>query len=125
MFIKEMKFEEFRMCGNVLNTIRHYNEGKIMAKMQLAPTQLGPKREKCFQVSIDIHEGLPNNRWGKQIGHQFEILSINGTPLDKYDPKLERDLGSYPNEKFQIDKKYLPWVLSAIEFFISIRDELF
>lgn len=120
MEVKKLAFEEFDVegTGRVINTVRHYMDGKIKARMQLA---LG---SKCFYVSISIYEGIRNNKcaYGKQIGEQYAILTLNGERIKNnfYNEHYK----TFPFEQNKIDKKYMPWVLSAIEFFKEIHPEL-
>lgn len=81
---------------------------------------------KAFSVNITIHESLPNNRWGKYIGRQFANMTLDGVQ----DPHINLDFRAFnkdllPNEKQGIDKKYIPWVQSAIALFIEANHDIY
>lgn len=111
----------------ILRTSKHYNNGKIKADMQLALCGSKEKPPCFFAVTVDIFEGLPNNRYGKAIGSQFSILTIDGIYLKENNPTIKGINNTGPLNQNTIDKKYTPWVMSAIKFIKEITgcDERF
>lgn len=129
MKVKDIKFEEFEFhsSNGLLNTRRHYDNGKIIAEMQLVCSRI--ENKPVFHVSIDLYKCLGidefgSNLWGALIGTQKDMVSIKGKSLKKY--KISRDGYDYltENDKDDIDKKYMPWVLSAIQFYAEANKDL-
>lgn len=77
ILILELKEEEFQFNKerNILITFRHYNNGKFYCKMQLTLINaVAYGQDMYFNVTIDIWETLPNNRYGKNLGRQLSFF---------------------------------------------------
>lgn len=127
MKVKDIKFEEFTYLNGALKTMRHYNNGKIIATMQLSCiTKDCINNTPIFNVIIDYRECLPNNRYGKILGHQSANVDSQGRRLEKWNiDKFDTRNFAYPNEKNTIDNKFITWIQSAIKLLIELDTNRF
>lgn len=115
--LKDMKFEEFSFSedNEVLNVQRYYDARKEHCNLQLCTSVL-PDGTKFFVLSLTVNRG--NRTYGQSMELGFDMKV----------PKVFREMGNNfkePGWKDGIDKKYVPFVISAINLWKEVHKDLF
>lgn len=112
---KGAKLGEHQYTRGLLNATHYYDNDKIRAVMQVC-LHRGKNSHCFFSVAIKIFESIPNKPCGGLVGYQSCFFHLDGVHAKEFDTYRDNFNPTYPNEKNTIDKKYMPWVLSAMEF---------